>query len=156
MTWEELPQRLEAGIARRHLRRSWSSPNIAGCIRSIPPRDVFFSATTAGRSWRAAIVEAELRAAQGSPAFAYQLDWGSPQDGGKWGAFHTLDIPLMFGTLTARGSLTGDGEDARRVSATMQQALLAFARDGNPNYPGLPRWEPYTLPRRADHGVRRR
>ena len=65
------------------------------------PSDVFFAATTAGRSWRAAVVEAELRAAQGSPAFAYQLDWGSPQDGGKWGAFHTLDIPLMFGTLTA-------------------------------------------------------
>ena len=37
--------------------------------------------------------------AQGSPAYAYQLDWGSPRDGGKWGAFHTLDIPLMFGTL---------------------------------------------------------
>ena len=34
-----------------------------------------------------------------------------PQDGGKWGAFHTLDIPLMFGTLTAPGSLTGDGAD---------------------------------------------
>ena len=36
----------------------------------------------------------------------------------------------MFGTLTARESPTGDGEDARRVSATMQQALLAFARTG--------------------------
>ena len=77
------------------------------------PSDVFFSATTAGRSWRAAIVEAELRAPQGSPAYAYQLDWGSPEDGGKWGAFHTLDIPLMFGTLTAPGSLTGDGEQAQ-------------------------------------------
>ncbi len=54
----------------------------------------------------------------------------------------------MFGTLTAPGSLTGDGEPARRVSATMQQALLAFARTGDPNYAGLARWEPYTLPRR--------
>ena len=44
--------------------------------------------------------------------------------------------------------MTGDGDDARRVSATMQQALLAFARGGDPNYPGLARWEPYTLPRR--------
>ena len=54
----------------------------------------------------------------------------------------------MFGTLTAAGSLTGDGEDARRVSHTMQQALLAFARSGDPNYPGLPGWEPYSLARR--------
>jgi hypothetical protein len=30
----------------------------------------------------------------------------------------------------------------------MQQALLAFARTGDPNYSGLARWEPYTLPRR--------
>jgi para-nitrobenzyl esterase len=55
----------------------------------------------------------------------------------------------MFGTLAARESLTGDGEEVRRVSATMQGAFLEFARTGNPNYPGVPRWEPYTLPRRA-------
>ena len=30
----------------------------------------------------------------------------------------------------------------------MQQSLLAFARSGNPNYPGLAAWEPYALPRR--------
>jgi para-nitrobenzyl esterase len=110
--------------------------------------DVLFAATTAGRSWRAAVIEAELRAAQGSPAYAYQLDWRAPADGGKWGACHTLDIPLMFGTLTAPGSLTGDGDDARRMSATMRQALLAFARGADPNYPGMPTWEPYSLPRR--------
>ncbi|MEJ0085589.1 MAG: carboxylesterase/lipase family protein [Pseudomonadota bacterium] len=147
LSWETLPQRLEA-----ELRVDISGALVVETYRALYPQysptDVFFSATTAGRSWRAAIVEAELRAAQGSPAFAYQLDWGSPQDGGKWGAFHTLDIPLMFGTLTAPESLTGDGDAARRVSATMQQALLAFARGGDPNYPGLARWEPYTLPRR--------
>jgi para-nitrobenzyl esterase len=148
LTWEALPQRLEA-----ELRVDISGALVMMEYRRWYPRysptEVFFAATTAGRSWRAAIVEAELRAAQGSPAFAYQLDWGSPQDGGKWGAFHTLDIPLMFGTLAARESLTGEGEEARRVSATMQQALLAFARTGDPNYPGMARWEPYTLPRRA-------
>jgi para-nitrobenzyl esterase len=148
MTWEALPQRLEA-----ELRVDISGATVVAEYRRLyphySPTDVFFSATTAGRSWRAAIVEAELRAAQGSPAFAYQLDWGSPQDGGKWGAFHTLDIPLMFGTLTARDSMTGDGADARQVSATMQRALLAFARTGDPNYADMPRWEPYTLPRRA-------
>ena len=148
ITWEALPQRLEA-----EMRVDISGALVVSEYRKwypqYSPADVFFAATTAGRSWRGAVVEAELRAAQGSPAFAYQLDWSSPQDGGKWGAFHTLDIPLMFGTLTARESPTGDAEDARRVSATMQQALLAFARHGDPNYSGLPRWEPYTLPRRA-------
>jgi len=146
--WDALPRRLET-----ELRVDISGDLVVAEYRKwypqYSPSDVFFAATTAGRSWRAAIVEAELRAAQGSPAFVYQLDWGSPQDGGKWGAFHTLDIPLMFGTLTARESMTGDGEDARHVSSTMQRALLAFAKTGDPNYQEMPRWEPYTLPRRA-------
>jgi para-nitrobenzyl esterase len=145
--WDELPRKLE-----QEMRVDISGERVVAEYRRLypdySPSDVFFAATTAGRSWRAAIVEAELRAAQGSPAWAYQLDWRSPADGGKWGAFHTLDIPLMFGTLAAEGSLTGDGDAARRVSASMQQALLVFARGGDPNYPGLARWEPYTLPRR--------
>lgn len=148
LTWEQLPRKLEA-----EMRVDISGDTVVAEYRRLYPQysptDVFFAATTAGRSWRGAVVEAELRAQQNSPAYAYQLDWGSPQDGGKWGAFHTLDIPLMFGTLTAPGSATGDGEEARQVSATMQQALVAFARAGDPNYSGMPRWEPYTLPRRA-------
>jgi para-nitrobenzyl esterase len=132
LTWEALPQRLEA-----ELRCDISGDLVVQTYRDLYPQyspsDVFFSATTAGRSWRAAVIEAELRAAQGSPAYAYQLDWGSPQDGGKWGAFHTLDIPLMFGSLTAPESMTGDSAAARAVSASMQQALRAFARTGDPN-----------------------
>jgi para-nitrobenzyl esterase len=31
----------------------------------------------------------------------------------------------------------------------MRAALLAFAKTGDPNTAGVPRWEPYTLPRRA-------
>ena len=148
LSWEELPLRLETEL-RVDIAGSTVVAEYRRLYPNYSPADVFFAATTAGRSWRAAIVEAELRAAQGSPAFAYQLDWGSPEDGGKWGAFHMLDIPLMFGTLDAPGSMTGTGEAARRVSSTMQRALLAFARGGDPNYPELPRWEPYTLPRRA-------
>jgi para-nitrobenzyl esterase len=148
LTWDELPARLEAEL-RADISGAWVMAEYRRLYPRYAPADVFFAATTAGRSWRAAVIEAELRAAQGAPAYAYQLDWGSPQDGGKWGAFHTLDIPLMFGTLDAPGSLTGTGDAARKVSATMRGALLAFARGGDPNYSGVPRWEPYVLPRRG-------
>ena len=127
--------------------RNSSSRNIGACIRSYSPSDVFFAATTAARSWRAAIVEAELRAQQGAPAYAYQLDWKSPQDGGKWGAPHTLDIPLVFGTLDKEGSITGTDESAQQMAAQMSDAFIAFARTGNPNTPSIPTWAPYTLAR---------
>lgn len=113
------------------------------------PSDVFFAATTAARSWRGAIIELEARAAQPADTWAYQLDWPSPADGGRWGAFHGLDIPLLFGTLDADGSLTGQGPDAVALSRVMSDALLAFARSGNPNHDGLPEWRPYRLDRRS-------
>jgi len=112
------------------------------------PSEVFFAATTAGRSWRGAVEEAEARARQGSPAWVYQLDWPSPLDGGRLGAFHTLDIPLVFDNIHQPGSRTGTGDAAARLAARMSASLLAFARTGDPNHAGIPRWEPYTLPRR--------
>ncbi|MEE7548928.1 carboxylesterase family protein, partial [Xanthomonas sp. Kuri4-1] len=95
-----------------------------------------------------AIEEAEARARQGAPTWAYQLDWGSPLDGGRLGAFHTLDIPLVFDNVRQPGSRTGDGADAQRMADRMSEALLAFARSGDPNHAGLPHWEPYSLTRR--------
>ena len=113
------------------------------------PSDVFFTATTASRSWRGALIELEARARQGAPTYAYQLDFGSPADGGKWGAFHGLDIPLVFGNLDRAGSLTGTTERARRVSEAMSDAFVALARDGVPGVPGGPDWATYELERRA-------
>jgi para-nitrobenzyl esterase len=110
--------------------------------------DVFFAASTAARSWRGAIVEAELRAQQGAPVYAYQLDYRSPLDNGKWGACHTLDIPLVFGTLNQPGSLAPDDAMAQAVSAQLRDAFIAFAHAGNPNHRGLPKWQPYRLPTR--------
>jgi para-nitrobenzyl esterase len=147
LKWEDLPARL-ADNMRVDIEPTLVIAEYRKLYPQYSPSDVFFSATTASRSWRAAIVEAELRAQQGAPVFAYQLDWSSPQDGGKWGAPHTLDIPLVFGTLDAPGSITGTGDSARTVSRQLQDAFIAFSRSGNPNHDGIPTWEPYTLPRR--------
>jgi carboxylesterase type B len=120
------------------------------------PSEVFFAATTAGRSWRGAVEEAEARARQGAPTWVYQLDWASPLDEGRYRAFHTLDIPLVFDTVRQPGSRTGEGADARRMADRMSAALIAFARTGDPNHDGIPRWAPYSLPAATrDAGVRR-
>jgi para-nitrobenzyl esterase len=110
---------------------------------------VFFAATTAGRSWRGAIIEAELRAAQGSPVFAYQLNYRSPLEGGRYGAMHTMDIPLVFDNITQPGSLTGNTAEAQRTADQMSDAFIAFARTGNPSHSGIPQWKPYELANRS-------
>lgn len=151
LTWERLPDALAESM-----RADIPPEYVVAAYRRLYPgasaSDVFFAATTASRSWRPAVIESELRAAQGSPAFVYQLDWRSPQDGGRWGAPHGLDIPLVFGNLDApvdlMGTQVGSGERSRRMSTRMSDAFIAFARIGDPNIRGLPTWEPYRLPRR--------
>ena len=148
LDWDTLPARLE-----REMRVDIDPVTVVREYRRLYPSlgavDVFFAATTASRSWRAAIVEAELRAAQRAPAWAYQLDLPSPLEGGRLGAFHTHDIPLVFGTLSAPGSSAADDADTRRVSQQLQDAFIALAHSGNPNHRGLPRWDAYAPPRRA-------
>jgi para-nitrobenzyl esterase len=112
------------------------------------PIDVFYAATTAARSWRGQVIEAEARALAGAPGFVYQVNYASRTDPRR-GAFHTMDIPLVFGTLDAAGSQTGSAADARAVSRAMQDSFVAFAATGDPNHPGLPHWPAYELRRRS-------
>ena len=42
------------------------------------PEQIFFAATTAGRSWRGQVEEADARARAGAPTWVYQLDFRSP------------------------------------------------------------------------------
>jgi para-nitrobenzyl esterase len=147
LSWEELPARLQA----QQYTDLLPETVIAEYRRLYPdytPSQVFFAATTAGRSWRGAIEEAEARARQGAPTWVYQLDWGSPLEGGKFGAMHTLDIPLVFDNIGQPGSRTGAGADAQRLAAQMSGMLLALARHGAPDHAGIPHWPTYSLQKR--------
>jgi para-nitrobenzyl esterase len=145
--WEQLPARLLS-----NMRVDIAPETVIAAYRRMYPHysasEVFFAATTAARSWRGAIIEVELRAAQGAPAYAYELDWKSPLEGGKWGAPHTLDIALVFDNIDGKGSLTGTSADAQKVADQMSEAFIAFARSGDPNTKAIPKWEPYQVPRR--------
>ena len=148
LDWAQLPEKLRA----QQYVDIDPERVVAGYRRLYPhytPSEVFFAATTAGRSWRGAVEELEARARQGAPTWAYQLDW-YPRggDGERLRAFHTLDIPLVFDNIHLPGSRTGDGADAQAVADRMSGALLALARHGDPNHAGLPQWPGYSLARR--------
>jgi para-nitrobenzyl esterase len=59
-----------------------------------------------------------------------------------------MDIPLVFGTIDAPGSITGTGAGARAVRDAMMQRFLSFARSGNPNSPAPQQWPMYRLDKR--------
>jgi para-nitrobenzyl esterase len=110
------------------------------------PEQVYYAATTAGRSWPGQVIEADARAAAGASAtWVYQLDRPSPIDPLR-GAAHTDDIPYVFGTLGAPGSFSGTDAGARKLGAAMMQAFTGLAKTGRP---GLAEWSPYRLPDRA-------
>jgi para-nitrobenzyl esterase len=147
LEWEDLPELLIPNM-RVDIRPEFVIAEYRRLYPELSPVEVFFRATTAARSWRAAVIEAEERAKQdGDNTYVYQLDWGSPLEP-EQGAPHTFDIPLVFGTLGAPGSITGTGADARAVSAMLSEAFVSFARTGVPRARALPEWQPYTLPAR--------
>ncbi len=109
--------------------------------------DVFFAATTAARSWKGMVRESERRAVQGGPTWIYYVNWPSPSDGGKWKSPHTIDIPLTFDN-PEQSSYTRGAPGAQQLADAVSDALIAFARTGNPNTKNLPAWSRFDLERR--------
>jgi para-nitrobenzyl esterase len=143
LSWDNLAARMAPEL-RIDALPEWVVAQYRAHFPDWSPTEVFYGATTAGRSWRGQVTEAEARARTASPAWVYQVDFTSRTDPRR-GAFHTMDIPLVFGTLDAAGSQTGTAADARAASKAMQDSFVAFATHGDPNHAGLPAWPRYTL-----------
>lgn len=146
MDWGNLASRIEAelplDIAPERI--------VAEYRRQLPTvcaADIYFLATTAGRSWRGQLEVAEARARAGAPVWLYQVDFSSRSDPRR-GAFHSIDVPLLFGTIDAPGAGTGNDADVRAVSRALQARFVSFAETGNPAVPGTIRWPRYELPHR--------
>jgi para-nitrobenzyl esterase len=84
---------------------------------------------------------AAAQTAGGGRCHFYELTWATPAGGGVLGACHGLDIPLVLGALDKglAGLFVGDPPlaEAVELSAQMQGAWRAYARDGDPG------WAPY-------------
>jgi para-nitrobenzyl esterase len=113
------------------------------------PSDLFFVMTSDQRIRLGAITQAERKSALGkAPAYMYFMTWKAPIEGGKWRTPHTLELPFVFETYD-KATVTGTGPERKVLGDRISGAWAAFARNGNPNCKGLPKWNPYTASERA-------
>ena len=88
---------------------------------------------------------AEARVHRGTPTWMYWFTWASPVYGGALGSCHGLDIPFAFHNLGRPGvaAFTGDQPERTIVADVFADALITFARRGDPG------WSAYDTTRRS-------
>jgi len=79
-----------------------------------------------------------------APAFAYRFDWETPEGGGHLRSPHTVEIPFVFNNIKIAGPLISRMPEAHALAGKVSAAWVSFARTGNPNTSGLPKWPAYS------------
>ena len=82
-------------------------------------------------------------AQQAAPLYLYAFRWRSPQREGRLRSMHCMELPFVFDHPDAIASMTGNGPERAALAQQMSRAWVAFARTGNPNHSGIPKWDPW-------------
>lgn len=137
MTMDEVRKRVETRFAGK------ADTIIAAFQRAYPAAKPFdlLSVIQAGPTRQNAITQAERKAAQkAAPAFLYWFTWQTPVLNGRPRAFHCAELPFVFDNTDRCAAMTGGTAEARELGAKMSDCWINFARKGDPNHSGIPKW----------------
>jgi para-nitrobenzyl esterase len=88
-----------------------------------------------------AVTQVQRRAAQGgAPTYMYLFCYCTPIMDGRPRAYHFSEVPYVFDNTDISSFATGGTAEARVLAARISEAWIHFARTGDPNHSGLPRW----------------
>jgi para-nitrobenzyl esterase len=105
------------------------------------PSEIYFTISAFPTN---AIVQSERKAAQAkAPAFLYQIRWRTPVEGGRRLAPHCIEIPFAMQNHWQLPEMVGTGPELQPLADKVSGAWVAFARTGNPNHAGIPKWLAY-------------
>jgi len=84
-------------------------------------------------------------------SYNYLFTWKSPAMGGVLGSCHALELGFVFGThrIPAMVPFCGSGPEADLLATQMQDAWLAFAKNGDPSCESIGECSAYTESARA-------
>ncbi len=145
-TWEQLTAQLTPQLGAR------TAGAVGAYRKAFPSAKPFEVAGLIGADLfrRGTILQTERKAAQnGAPVYTYWFGWKTPVLDGRPLAFHCQDLAFWFDNIDLCVQATGGGDEARKLASQMSGALVAFARTGDPNHDGIPKWAPFTDANRA-------
>jgi para-nitrobenzyl esterase len=103
------------------------------------PSEIFLRAASDATFGRRADIQAERKSAQPASVFKYLFTYDTPVEGGRYGAFHTAELPLILRLV--------DYPEMEQLSLRISTHWAAFARTGNPSLDGFP-WPAFEVAHR--------